>query len=862
MTRLFQSPAVRLAALYAGVFALVFLSQPRPDFLSPQRGFGYETAKPMRDAVHMLEYHYVQRSYGNPGVNIDKKLWDAWEDVARSPQSALMKPFPAAANWKLEGPTNIGGRMRAVAFHPTETSTLYAGGASGGVWRSTNLGVSWTPLSDFEPRINIGALAIDHNDPSVIFAGTGEPVAGSFGRRNGSPFYDGVGVLRSSNGGDDWELLPWSGSSAVHRIALHPHSSDTLLVATTDNLYKSTDGGQNWSNALSGVITEVMYKPDDPSVVFAAVGSDYGGSANGVYVSYAGGNRFTWERLGENFAPGDSCGRIVMSIPTSDPDRIYAAVAMNRRILPDNDVDFKGVFVSHDAGQTWERKLSAINNGFTRGQAFYDLTIAASPTEPDVVMLGGIDMYRSTNGGDGFSKQSRWELRVFDPNNPAYVHADQHHIAFKPDDPSTFVVGNDGGVFISTDRGDTWEARNEGLATVQFYGMEYAPSNSELLYGGTQDNSNMRQTGPGQTTWLYVGGGDGGRIAVDPDNSSLMYFCMNSTPFRTFDGTTMEPLTNGLAGYRFNWIRPMVLDPSGERLYTASNNVHRLSPAKEANNWLTITPNALTNSIVTDLVMPEPNPRYMYASTGDGKVFACYNLIALDPEWFDVSEGLPGRWITDIHVGWGTLYDLYACVSGYGTGHAFKSTDGGESWTDISGDLPDVPANAIIPSRTDPNTVFLATDLGVWYTTNGGSNWKQFGNGLPNVVSYDMRLTPENRLVVATFGRGMWSTDAVTAIESPQAHPAALTLHGNYPNPFGAGFGDETTLRFSLQSPANITLEVFDAAGRRVATPAAGRHDAGTHAARFDAAQLPAGTYFAVLRSGSQSVTRKMVLLR
>ncbi|MCB2205440.1 T9SS type A sorting domain-containing protein [bacterium] len=811
----------------------------------------------------MLEWHYLQRTYGNPGVNVDRKTWDAWEDIAYSPQSALMKPFATTSTWRAEGPTNIGGRMRAVTFHPTETETIFAGGASGGVWRSTDLGQSWTALSDFEPRINIGALAIDATNPSIIYAGTGEPLPGGAGRRNGSPFYDGIGVLRSADGGDNWELLPWSGNSAVHRIALHPHSSDTLLVATRDNLYKSTDGGQNWGNVLSGVISDVVYKPDNPGIVYAAVGNDYGGSANGIYVSYTGGSRFSWQKLATNFAPGDSCGRIVMSIPTSDPDRIYAAVAANRNRLPDSDADFKGIFVSHDAGQTWERKLSAISNGFTRGQAYYDLTIAASPTQPDVVMLGGIDMYRSTNGGEGFSKQSRWELRVVDPNSPAYVHADQHHIAFKPDDPNTFIVGNDGGVFISTNRGDTWEARNEGLATVQFYGIAYAPSNPSLLYGGTQDNSNMRQKSPGETEWVYVGSGDGGRIAVDPQNSNLMYFCMNSTPFRTFDGgTLMEPLTSGLAGYRFNWIRPMVLDPDGERLYTATNEVHRLSPASSATSWLTITVNSLTNGIITDLEIPELNSRFMYASTSTGEVYFCRNLIALDTEWEGEGNGLPGRWVTDIHVDWGQLYTVYACVSGYGTGHAFKSTDGGDNWTDISGDLPNIPANTIIPSRVDSNTVFLATDLGVWYTTNGGTNWKQYGNGLPNVVCYDMRLTPENRLVVGTYGRGMWSTDGLVSIDAPRQQPEAFSLAPNYPNPFGPGIAETTTLRFNLQNTAEVTLQVYDAAGKLVATPAQGSYQAGSHTASFHAGTLPAGSYFAVLRSGNSSVTRKMLIIR
>ncbi len=863
MIRFLRSPATKLAALYTSIFAVLLLSHSTPEFLSPRQGSTLDASKPYRESVKMLEYHYVQRAYGNDDINIDRRLWDAWEQIENGPQTAMLKPFPVAATWRLEGPTNIGGRMRAVAFHPTQTNTIYAGGASGGVWRSDDLGATWTPLSDFEPRINIGALAIDVSNPDILYAGTGEPIPGSYGRKNGSAFYDGVGVLRSSDAGASWTLLPWpSNNSSVYRIALHPQSSDTLLVGTRDKLWKSTDGGQNWSSALSGIITDVLYKPGDPSTVFAAVGNDYGGSSNGVYVSHAGGDKFTWEKLDVNFAPGDSIGRIVLSIPDADPDRIYAAVALNRNRMPDSDVDFKGVFVSKNGGASWERKLSAITNGFTRGQAYYDLTIMASPSDPDLVLLGGIDMYRSDNGGEGFTKKSRWELRVLDPNNPGYVHADQHHIAFKPDDPNVAIVGNDGGVFLTTDKGDTWAQRNDGLATTQFYGINYAPSNPNLLYGGTQDNSNMRQSSPGQTNWLYVGGGDGGNIAVDPKSNNTMYFCMNSSPFRTFDGVNMEPITNGLSGFRFNWIRPMLLDPDGDRLYTASNSVHRLSPAKDATTWMNITPGVLTSSIVTDLELVSANPRYMYAATGKGEVFFCFNLIALDPEWDLVDEGLPNRWISDIHLGWDSWNTVYAAISGYGTGHAYKTTDGGLSWTDISGDLPDIPANAIVPSLTDTNTVFLATDIGVWYTIDGGEHWKQFGNGLPNVVCYDMKLTPENRLIVGTYGRGIWTTDAVTSVTAAPAQPTDIALHANYPNPFGTGIAPVTTLTFSLERAQDVRLQVVDAAGRIVSTLAQGRHDAGTHTATFDAGNLAAGTYLAVLRSGARTVSRKMVIVR
>ena len=864
MSRFYRSPAALLAGLYTSAFLLLLLFNGRPAFLDPPV-FPVEQKKQWRESMEAIKHFYEQRAYGNPGINIGERLVDEWERIAFSTQSALLKPFAAAVTWRLEGPTNIGGRMRAVLFHPTETSTLYAGAASGGVWKSTDLGLSWRALTDDMPRLPVGALAIDRNNPDILYAGTGEPLGTNFGRSGGSPYYDGLGVMRTEDGGENWTFLPWPrDNSAVHRIAVHPVSSDTLLVATVDKLYKSTDAGQTWTSTLDGYITEVLYKPDDPSTVYAAIGAEYGGSNNGIYMSRAGADRFSWTRLNVNLPPGDSTARVVMSIPASRPDRIYAAMGLNRRKMTDGDVDFKGVFVSDDAGATWRRQLNAIANDFTRGQAFYDLTIMARPDNPDVVFLGGIDMHRSITTGDGFAKVSRWELRVFDPKNPAYVHADQHHVAFKPDDPNTVVVAGDGGIFVSTDGGTNWSERNNGLATTQFYSINYAPWNPELRYGGTQDNSNMRQLAPRQTDWLYVGGGDGGRMAIDPNDNKLLYLTINSTPYRTFDGVNFQPLTSGLSGYRGNWIRPMILDPNGDRLYTASDYVHRLSPAKDATSWLTISTRKLVrgSGIVTDLEMPQPNPRWMYSASSDGKVFVCENLIALDTEWFDESNGLPNRWISDIHVGWGTLRTVYAALSGYGTSHAWKTTDGGKNWVDISGDLPDIPANVIIPSRTDTNTVFLATDLGVWYTTNGGTNWKQFGNGLPNVVCYDMKLTPDNRLVVGTYGRGVWSVDAITATESTPPAPADVTLDAAWPNPFGAGIAPRATLRYTLARSGEAQLTVYNTAGRAVATIARGRHEAGSHSATFDAGDLPAGTYIAVLRAGGSTVSKKIALLR
>ncbi|MFZ1728628.1 MAG: T9SS type A sorting domain-containing protein [Bacteroidota bacterium] len=864
MSRLFRLPSLFLAGMYTCTIVILLLVNGRPGFLDEQ-GVSLDKSEAWRESVKALEYFYEQRSYGNPGINIGERLLQAWEAVAFSPQSAMMKPFPAANSWRLEGPANIGGRMRAVLFHPTQTNIIYAGAASGGVWKSTDLGLNWRPLTDAMPRLAVSALAIDINNPDILFAGTGEPLGTGFGRSGGSPYYDGLGVMRTDDGGETWNFLPWpTEKSAVHRIALHPQSSDTLLVASIDKLWKSTDGGQNWISALNGHITEVLYKPGDPSTVFAAIGDQYGGSSNGIYISHSGGDPLSWTRLDNNLPPGDSTARVVMSIPASNPERIYAAIGLNRRKITDGDVDFKGVFVSNDGGATWGRELSAISNDFTRGQGYYDLTIMANPSNPDIVFLGGIDMHRSITKADGFAKMTHWEYRVTDPKNPAYVHADQHYVAFKPDDPNTVVIACDGGIFLSSDGGSNWFDRSSGLVTTQFYGISYAPSNPSILYGGTQDNSNMRLSTPGQTNWHYLGGGDGGRMAVDPKNNDLVYLTINSTPYRTFDGVNFQPLVTGLNGYRGNWVRPMVLDPNGDRLYTASDWVHRLSPAKDATGWLTVSQKKLvrSNGVITDLDMPEPNPRWMYSASSDGKVYVCENLFSLDTEWFEASTGLPNRWISDIHVGWGTLRTVYAALSGYGSSHAWKTVDGGNTWIDISGDLPDIPANSIIPSRTDSNSVFIATDLGVWYTINGGVNWKQFGNGLPNCVCYDMKLTTDNRLVVGTYGRGVWSTDAVTSIGAEVPAAGGLTLDPAWPNPFGSGIASSSTLRFSLPSSGSVQLLIYNSAGRVVATPASGRYEAGSHSATFAAGNLPAGTYLAVLRAGEKTVVRKIALIR
>ena len=819
----------------------------------------------------MLEFYYMQRQYGNPGIDIQRKIFQVYEELRDREQFSVRKP--AYANkWINMGPTNLGGRMRAVVFDPSNTNVIYAGGAMGGVWKSTNGGENWFPLTDDLPALAIGALAIDPDNPNRIFAGTGEPVR-QFSRASGAPSYNGIGILRSEDAGATWEKLPWPfSSSAVHRIVLHPQSADTMLVATMQNLWKTTNGGQTWLNAQSGVITDVVYKPDNPATVFVAIGNDMGGS-NGIYRSDAGGNRFTFRRLSNNFPAGDSCGRILLAVSPKKPNRLYVAVALNYRLRfsqgADPDADFFMFLVSNDAGETWERKLNAVNPKITNGQAFYDFALAVDPDNPDFVMLGGLTWYRSTNGGNSFMQVT----------NPHVVHVDQHAIAFKPDDTNTIMIGNDGGLYISHSRGATWEAKNSNLVTIQYYTCGYDPTNPERLVGGTQDNGTQRQGSPGSTMWSILNGGDGGYFAIDPKDNRIMYttISVHMAPYRTLNGglnwTRMESgLNGGTDNDRFNWMKPIALHPLDEsRLFMASQYVYRMMQANSATfpSWSIISPDLTrrrsSESVISNFTIPATDANRMYTVSGDGKAFISRNVLAVDPNWTDISTGLPNRWLTDVETDWTNPDIAYVTASGFGTGHVFKTTNAGQSWTDISGNFPDIPVNAVVLSRTDADVLFLATDLGVWVTADGGSTWERFGVGLPNVVVYDIALKPDNTLIAGTHGRGMWTASAILGVEDQRPAPATLALEANFPNPFGpASVSGETVtaLAYATNQRTDIRLSVYDIRGRLVRELVRGTVEPGKHTALFDGSALPAGTYLAVLDADGVRKVRRMLLLK
>lgn len=810
-------------------------------------------------------YYYAMRQEGNPGIDVDAMRMRAFEQLRQREHTAMDKGARFfAAEWSERGPWNIGGRIRSIVNDPSNPTVLYAGSASGGVWKTTNLGQSWFPLTDHMPTLGFGALAIDPNNPQRIFAASGEPLDQS-GRVNASFIISASqGIFKSEDGGSTWSIIPWpSATGGVHQIIVHPHSADTLLVATRSGLYKTGNGGATWTRTLNGVITDVAFKTDNPAIVYAALGPNNGGTGNGVYISHAGGDRFSFARLDTNFPRADSCGRIALALTPGDPNRIYAAVALNGRMQSNRLRDFYLVMVSRDGGQTWQRKINAVAANVTNGQSWYDLALAASPANPDIVFIGGIHVHRSTNGGTSFQQVS----------TSSSVHVDIHSISFKRDDPNTVIVGCDGGVFTSSNGGTTWFARYTNLGTIQYYACTYDPADPSKIFGGTQDNGTHGLLSGSNSSWSNLFGGDGGNTAIDPRNSNIRYFTSASVDangnifrpiYRTGVGATLrmdEGLGSGATADKFTWVPALMFHPTDPtRLYTATQYVYTVkNPSAGTPIWRIISPDvALGGGIVSDFDVPLANGNRMYVVTSNGRAHVTSNLQSSDPEWTNISAGLPARWLADITADYDNPDVAYVAASGYGTGHAFKTTDAGATWIDISGDLPDVPAGAIVRSRTDPNTLFIATDLGVWATNNGGTTWKRFGDNMPNVVVYDMKITPDNVLIAGTHGRGMWTASAILSAGAAEASPVSLQIGQNYPNPFNPS----TTIPLTLARTTHVRVDVHDARGLRVATLLDGVRTAGEYRIPFAAEGLPGGVYYYSMSAEGKRSVRKMLLIK
>jgi len=477
------------------------------------------------------------------------------------------------------------------------------------------------------------------------------------------------------------------------------------------------------------------------------------------------------------------------------------------------------------------------------GFSWYFGQVRVHPQDPDEVYAMDVLFMRSTDAG------GRWRAQTG-------THVDHHALAFHPTLPNYIINGNDGGLAISEDRGQTWRKVFD-LPITQFYEINFDPSNPERLYGGTQDNGTLRTMTGGLDDWQHILGGDGFYVNIDPTDPNTIY--ASSQWGQLGKSTSLNinflPALQGIpsrASQKRNWSTPIILDlDNPQRLYYGNDRIYRSDDG--ADTWTAISPrlprqptDALLGSVSTIAVAPS-EPTTVYAGTDDGQVWRTTDD---GLSWINITNNLPNRWVTRVAVDPTNPAIAYATFSGLRwrdpQPHVFRTSDFGITWTDISSNLPDAPVNAFAIDPAAPNTLFLGSDIGAFVSVNGGASWEILGEGLPAVVVNDLKVQPTERMLVAgTHGRSMYKLDISINTVPTEKPEATFTLEPSFPNPFT----DQTTLRFTILEPVAVRLEVFDVLGRQVCTLWNQFTESGTHRVSWNGqddsgANVGSGTYF------------------
>ena len=737
-----------------------------------------------------------------------------------------------AAQWNFIGPGNIGGRIRAILIDPRNSNRLLVGAASGGIWLSTNGGQSFTAVQDFMGNLAIGSMAQDPNNPNIVYAGTGESFAGLYG----------IGMFKSIDSGITWNYLSSTTTDtaqnpigddwgSVNRIAVSRANSNLILAGTSKSsnltqgaLLRSTDAGASWAKVGSFLTLDVKFDPNNANNVLAA------GEDGSVYLSNNSG--VSWTKIGPLAATTtgrSGTARIEIAWASNVPDLVYLSYDNN-----------KGeIWKSTDGGLTW---ALVSNPKHLSDQGDYANTIWVSPTDSNNLVVGGLDLHQTQDGGLNFSRISTWQSAGGGLPQP---HADHHVIVSVPDFSSGNPVvyfGNDGGVYrsnnISTANSNgtsSWVNLNNNMGITQFYGGAGSRAAGGKIIGGTQDNGTLILNS--NTRWDRFAGGDGGYVAVDPlDDSTLYGEYVYASIHRTVNLNSRQYICNGITealkdssniAYcgatnadtaQANFIAPFILDVNNrDRMLVGANSLWATNNVRDPNpSWTAIKAPALlptqARHYINAIAVQAGNANVIWvghngsnSSSNPTQIYRTSDGLSAAPTWQLMTKpGMPSSTVNRITIDQSNPNRVWVAYSGLSPNRLWQTIDGGNTWTNISGNLPAVTLHDIKRHPTRTNWLYVAAANGVYTSENGGVTWSTSNDGPASVRVRELFWYDNNTLIAATYGRGMFSfslaADSTLSVTQVGSGSGVVTS-----NPGGVNCGVDCTAPIAAGTTVTLT---------------------------------------------------------